>query len=38
LFEEIQNQGPNQKRRVNVGVEIDQISGHIEEIESLLID
>jgi len=38
LIEEIQNQGPNWKRRVNREIEIDQIRGQIEEIGSLLID
>jgi hypothetical protein len=34
LIEEIKNQGPNWKRCVNVGVEIDQFRGQIKEIES----
>jgi hypothetical protein len=38
LIEEIQNQWPNWKRHVNKGIEIDQIRGQIEEIESLLIN
>jgi uncharacterized NAD(P)/FAD-binding protein YdhS len=38
LIEEIQNQGANWKRRVNIGVEIDRIRDHIEEIGSLLIN
>jgi len=36
LIEEIQNQGPNWKRHVNIKVEIDRIRSQIEEIESLL--
>jgi hypothetical protein len=38
MIEEIQNQGPNWKRRVNKGTEIDQMRGQIEEIGSLLIN
>jgi hypothetical protein len=38
LIEEIQNQGPNWKRRVNVRAEIDQIRGQIEEIKSLVVN
>jgi len=38
LIEEIKNQGPNWKRRVNKGTEIDQIMGQIEEVKSLLIN
>jgi hypothetical protein len=34
LIEEIQNQLANQKRCEKARVEIDQIRGHIEEIES----
>jgi hypothetical protein len=34
LIEEIKNQGPNWKRCVNVGVEIDQFRGQIKEIGS----
>jgi hypothetical protein len=38
LKEEIRNQGPNWKRRVNRGAVINQIRGQIEEIGSLLIN
>jgi hypothetical protein len=38
LIEEIQNQEPSWNRRVNREIEIDQITGQIKEIESLLID
>jgi hypothetical protein len=38
MIEEIQNQGPNWKRHVNKGTEIDQMRGQIEEIGSLLIN
>jgi uncharacterized NAD(P)/FAD-binding protein YdhS len=38
LIEEIQNQGPNWKRHVNIRVEIDRIRDQIEEIGSLLIN
>jgi hypothetical protein len=37
LIEDIRNQGPNWKRRVNRGAVINQIRGQIEEIRSLLI-
>jgi uncharacterized NAD(P)/FAD-binding protein YdhS len=38
LIEEIQNQGPNWKRHMNIGVEIDRIKDQIEKIGSLLIN
>jgi len=38
LIEKIRNQGPNRKRRINKGAEIDQIRGKIEEIRSSLIN
>jgi hypothetical protein len=33
LIEEIQNQGPNWKNRMNVGVEIDQIRAKLKKLE-----
>ena len=36
LIEEIKNQGPNWKRCVNVGAEIDQFRGQIKENERFL--